>query len=297
MAKRAATVLGFVAGMLCTTAFADTDLVRSGPYANTDAISITGEITERDAAYFASHSKEFSYKRPKIFLNSRGGDVDAAMKIGRIIRSADGETTIDGLCYSSCALIFIAGVIRFNLGELGLHRPYLAAAPLGRAEIEKRLPIVRSTVKAYVQEMGITDTFFERMFNTDPSGMEIYRGSDLEKIVPATDPVYDEILTSHAAQQYGLTTAEYRKRLSLAGSCLSITRELKVKSKYPDCHEATMWNLSPEVYRSRAAMVKTRCNFSESDRQVLNATPTKDQHTLPFVVQYYACQLSTMSGK
>jgi hypothetical protein len=55
---------------------------------------------------------------------------------------------------------------------------------------------LRTVVKKYVEEMGITDTFFERMFNTDPSAIDIYRGEMSEKIVPVTDPVYDEIRTA-----------------------------------------------------------------------------------------------------
>ena len=184
-------------------------------------------------------------------LDSRGGDVAAAMEIGRIIRSVDGSTHIgeNARCYSSCALIFISGVNRSNLGELGLHRPYFASAPLSREEIEKQAPLMRSAVKKYVEEMGITDSFFERMFNTDPSEMEILQIDESEKIVPATDPVYDEIQTANLARRYGLTTSEYRKRASLASSCYEGISSGRTPKQVVDCEQPIMWGLSLEDYR------------------------------------------------
>ena len=58
-----------------------------------------------------------------------------------------------------------------------------------------------------------------------------------------------------------IDAASRTKRESLAQSCLTS----QFKMKYPDCHESIMWSLSPEVYRARSAMVKTRCGtFSDS---------------------------------
>jgi len=154
------------------------------------------------------------------------------------------------------------------------------------------MPVMRSAVKKYVEEMGITDSFFERMFNTDPSAIAIYRGDESEKIVPFTDPTHDEIVTSQVAQQYGVTTLEYRRRKSLAESC-------SMNDKFMDCYEPIMWGLSPDVYRSRSAMVKIRCDagLSESEKEHFNATPRKDRILLPFAVRIYACRVNTMLAK
>jgi hypothetical protein len=45
------------------------------------------------------------------------------------------------------------------LGELGLHRPYLASSPQGRQAVEKQIPLMLSLVKQYIVEMNITDNF------------------------------------------------------------------------------------------------------------------------------------------
>jgi hypothetical protein len=278
--KAAASLIGFLIGvMFLTSASADAYLSANQFGPNSIDIDVSGEITQRDLAFFRLQSKEFESKQLGVWLNSRGGDVAAAMEIGRIIRSVDGWTHIPSgdRCYSSCALIFIAGVVRTNVGELGLHRPYFASAPLSRDQIEKQMPIMRAAVRKYVEEMGITESFLERMFNTDPSDINVLRGEESERIVPRTDPTYDEIITASAAQQFGLTTSEYRRRESLAQSCFTS----QFKAKYPDCYDSTLWGLSPEVYRSRSAMVKTRCGISDSQMQVLHTTPRKDQRSLP----------------
>jgi ATP-dependent protease ClpP protease subunit len=101
---------------------------------------ITNTITERDAKEFQEFLKRLNYVFDSVSLNSTGGSVSAAMQIGRLVRKYNGETNISGKCYSSCALIFIAGVRRKSLGELGLHRPYFAAAPQSRETLETQAP-------------------------------------------------------------------------------------------------------------------------------------------------------------
>jgi hypothetical protein len=186
VAKQAAGLLCVLIGIIFWTS-ASAEVQLGARYENFIQIVITGDITQRDLTFFReSRLKDFETKQLTVSLNSPGGDVLAAMEIGRFIRSVDGGTAIpdNARCYSSCALIFIAGVNRFNNGELGLHRPYFASAPLSREQIEKQMPLMRSAVKKYVEEMGITDSFFERMFNTDPSDMEILRSDQSEMIVP-----------------------------------------------------------------------------------------------------------------
>jgi len=295
VAGRAISRVCFLIGLLfCTSAYADVRLLTGDPLDKfLTRIVIRGQITQQDFAFFSSHAKEFESRALRVFLNSPGGDVDAAMKIGRIIRSVWGETYINNPaahCYSSCALIFIAGVKRYNFGELGLHRPYFGSAPLTREQIEKQMPIIRNVLKEYVEEMGITASFFERVFNTDPSEIDILRGDDSDKIVPDTDPTFDEVRTSLGARHYGLTTSEYRKRLSLRKSCGNRS------SSDTDCDEATIWGLPPATYRSRSAKAEASCDYSDSEEQLLNAIPRRDRISHPIAIHRDNCWVSTMRG-
>jgi len=263
---------------------------------------VTGTISEADAFQFELLSSKFEHKILSIFLNSRGGDVTAAMKIGRIVRKYDGWTVINGdnKCYSSCALIYIAGVDR-NIngrGELGLHRPYFAAAPQSREAIQKQVPIMLTTLKNYVAEMGVTDNFYQSMINTEPSAIMIYRAATIDKLVSATDPTYDEIGTANGARQHGITTGEYRRRSAEAFSgCFDAKGDLKKQKTFLACYEASMWGLSESVYREREAKKVTSCRFSVEQQAILEKTPIEQRNTLPFVEQIYECQRNIMLGR
>jgi hypothetical protein len=193
--------------LLLVAARADFQIVK-----RTDAqltLFISGKITQSDAKALQELSADMEHDALSVHLDSEGGDVSAAMQIGRLIRKYEGTTFIvhdlndghdplDIKCYSSCALIFIAGVLRLNSGQLGLHRPYLASAPRSRQAVEKQVPLMLSAIKQYITEMGITDNFYEQMVNTEPSQMAIYDSDNYKKLVPEYDPVYQEIDIANA---------------------------------------------------------------------------------------------------
>jgi hypothetical protein len=199
-------------------------------------IWIQGPITAQDARQFQALEPELARSSVRVYLNSHGGSVAAAITIGKLIRKYDGKTSIavPGKCYSSCALIFISGVERLNLGELGLHRPYLADAPQSREALEKRVPLMLATVKSYVAEMGVMDFFYQQMVNTEPSKMLRYDFETYTTVVPEIDPVYDEVIVSRKAQEIGVNTDEYRRRKSRYDVCF---REalLQRPNEFPKC--------------------------------------------------------------
>jgi hypothetical protein len=145
---------------------------------------ISGTITERDARALEALSPELERAVVWVWLDSAGGDVEAAMRIGRLIRRYEGATKIgkpgytdNANCHSSCALVFISGVVRLIAsqgGQLGLHRPYLASDPQSRQAVEKQVPLMLSQVRQYIVEMGITDNFYQQLVNTEPSQMAVY---------------------------------------------------------------------------------------------------------------------------
>jgi hypothetical protein len=172
--------------LLTVAARADFRILEGGK-----VLFLSGTITNQDAKAFEALSPELELSSPHVRLDSTGGDVNAAMKIGKLVRKYEEFTTIEkedfggfnANCYSSCALIFIAGVGRFmgSLGgQLGLHRPYLASAPQTRQVVEKQVPIMLSQIRQYVAEMGVGDNFYQQMINTEPSEMVVYGNPNVE---------------------------------------------------------------------------------------------------------------------
>jgi hypothetical protein len=263
-------------------------------------ITITGMITDQDAKQFQTMAGELERADfAAVMLDSTGGNVSAAINIGRLIRKVDGWTTTIGKCYSSCALIFIAGVRRFNRGELGLHRPYFSAAPESRETIEKAVPLMLSTLKNYVAEMGITDRFYEQMVNTEPSQMVVYKGVDVAALVPEQDPVYAEIVVASEARANGVTTSEMRRRDKAAEeNC----RNRDVDS-YMVCWSALRWGLSEQDYVVRNAKSKRECwsddkhRFGEAEQTTIDKTPQKLKTELPFWIRRETCVRNVMLGR
>jgi hypothetical protein len=267
-----------------------------------DLISIKGAVTEGDAKTLRDIENRLAQSQFSVSLDSREGDVAGAMEIGRLIRKYDAMTFIyhDMKCYSSCALIFIAGVIRKSYGELGLHRPYLAIAPQGPETVAQQVLQMFSAIKSYVAEMGVADNFYQLMVNTEPSKMLIYTGSEYEKLVSELDPTYEEIQVTLEARRYGVTTSEMRARKAEAERC---PHELQKDGSISfDCDDAIKWGLSLDVYLRRVKETK-KCWFSENqywsneERDTYNKTPQKSRNDLPFVLQREACIRNIMFGR
>jgi hypothetical protein len=222
------------------------------------------------------------------------------MAIGRLIRKYDGWTWIDSKCYSSCALIFIAGVIRTNVyGELGLHRPYLASAPQSRETIENQFPVMLSKIRIYVTEMGVTDNFYQQMVNAEPSKIVIYKNDAFTKLFLEHDPVFDEIVTAVEGRRHGITTSEERKRDREAKRCSTVAKVWEQTV----CEQAIRWGLSNDVYLERYAKSKKECWFSEKEqfskeeKQSLDKTPYKLRLDHPFAMRLETCTRRIMVGR
>lgn len=256
-------------------------------------VDILGTITSLDPKTFENAIQDLGSRRLYVRLDSVGGDVFAAMHIGRLIRKHDGVTVISvpSRCYSGCALLFIAGVMRHNLGELGLHRPYQVAVLQDRQTNEKELPRIMALIKQYVAEMGIAENFYDQMMNTGHTETAIYRMDSYANLVPEVDPGFLEVQFAYGARRYGMTAAQMRQRERDADVCLTRTvKEIVV------CQEAVKWGLSEQVYRERSAKIKA-CELGYDDRLTLQALPPGRRRDHALVLRQEACQQKIMLGR
>ena len=94
---------------------------------NLDLIFISGEIEESDVAHFQRLA--VSSSAAVVVLESPGGALDPALKIGEIIRLKGFSTYVpnDITCTSSCALIWVAGQTRYiaTTASVGFHASYI----------------------------------------------------------------------------------------------------------------------------------------------------------------------------
>jgi hypothetical protein len=275
-----------------------TSLVRAdvSVYGRTDSsffVDILGTITNQDPKTFENAIQDLGSRRLYARLDSVGGDVFAAMHIGRLIRKHDGVTIISvpSKCYSSCALLFISGVMRHNLGELGLHRPYQVSALQNRQTIETQLPRMLALLREYVAEMGVADNFYDQLVNTEHTKTAIYRIDSYANLVPEIDPGFLEAQFAYGARRYGMTAAQMRQRERDAEICL--TRAVK---EIVACQEAIKWGVSEQVYRERNAKIQA-CELGPGDRRIVQTLPPGQRKDHPFVRRYEACQQKIMLGR
>jgi len=161
-----------------------------------DYIFADGEITQATpAALTAALTRYQAHPGTILVLNSPGGDLDAGLAMGRIIRShglwtsvgtavplalgptpnvnpayfpyvqAPSAPPFPGYCYSSCTLAFLGGVVR-TVGftsDYGVHRFYFEgqqpSSSEGVAEGEKGM----AEIVHYVKEMGVDPDFVLEM--------------------------------------------------------------------------------------------------------------------------------------
>lgn len=204
-------------------------------------------------------------------LNSDGGDVSAALEIGRFIRNLTfpiKSTKFNvgvpwrSRCFSSCVFLIAAGQSRYITGTVGIHRPYLvqlnsnfSAADIGRIRSEQiRL------IKAYLAEMDVPESLLEAMLSIPPEEIKVLSESELKQYrIFHDDANFEEKETAESAKEWYLTSAEYRKRVAeRIKNCglFSLTTDNGVWS---DCEDMTMLNISKTELQKRRSKARSAC--------------------------------------
>ncbi len=128
-----ATLLSLSETAKSQSRLADMTPIKGLVFKISDEILILGEIDSITAITFKRVLQRYLSARGNqntvnIALDSPGGDIYAAMEIGKTIRETSNHAVYireNGVCYSSCVLIFAGGAQRFVYhGSLGIHRPY-----------------------------------------------------------------------------------------------------------------------------------------------------------------------------
>lgn len=132
---------------------------------------------------------------PMVTISSEGGDVDAAIRIGRDLRRSEAFLSSIGphaICYSACVFIAAGAVERF-VQDVGIHRPYfsdLNAETL--VEADQRYKHVMIIVNDYLKEMNINDEVFQIMESVSPGEIRRLTPEEAERLgFLGTDPAYE----------------------------------------------------------------------------------------------------------
>ena len=148
-------------------------------------------------------------------IESPGGDWNAAMAIGRILRRADVAVMVDkNGCHSACVMVLAGAPRRIIFGPVGIHRPYPNDVQLRfYSDAQQRFRKMAATAKLYLEEMNLPASLFDAMTRVPPESLRILSREELVSFgLEGRDPVTQELDDANEARRYGLDRRTYLER-------------------------------------------------------------------------------------
>lgn len=189
-------------------------------------VFLIGDITRADvdsAGVMARLVKSGKHRLAdnSIWLAGNGGDIDAAMQLGRLLRELGVFTLVgaDDQCLSACVFAFMGGERRSVAGRLGIHRPYF---PYTHDVPDRQLRFrhLQRTLKAYVEELDFPTSFYEAVMLVPPESMKILTPAELKRFyLEGISPSSEDLADAAAARRLNLSMFEYLKHKATAPTC------------------------------------------------------------------------------
>lgn len=144
-----------------------------------------GPIEKGDAEWLENRIKKMkgsvdglSARIGVIDIDSPGGDVYEAMRLGRIMRENRIQAIVSqqSVCYSACVLVLAGAVGRFTVGEVGVHsfyNPGVGEGGFDYQDEERRFREVSEGIGSYLDEMRVSRRLLDEMMNAPASTINI----------------------------------------------------------------------------------------------------------------------------
>jgi hypothetical protein len=145
-------------------------------------------------------------------LDSPGGDMEEAMRLGRWLRHRYGFAAVReaDLCASACVLVLAGAVHRSTAGTVVVHRHTLESPSPARArETWQR---VQESVRRYLRDMNVPGTLLDLALEAPPEkGRTLTREEKKRFLLSGWDPAAEEERTATLAEYFGTTSGEFRR--------------------------------------------------------------------------------------
>jgi len=222
--------------VLPSAALADAVLVespeRSGYLQDKVRLKIFGEIRPEDAKHLPALIKRAQEKSDRgpasemgmlwVSLDSTGGNVFAAMEIGRLLRAASAHILVDqnAECSSACIFVLAGGADRrwvLRGARLGLHRPVFEQALFARLspqEAQKLYNSMSERCRQYLDKMGMADDLFRKMLRIPSQRVEYIDQKYAESVgLIGEDPAFAEWSRAKDIERLGKEKVRQRDNL------------------------------------------------------------------------------------
>ena len=189
-------------------------------------VTVSGTIQPGDGASAEIMARLVQSGRHKISGNqvtlvSDGGDMEAAMQIGRQLRKLGVFTKIaaNDQCMSACVFAFMGGERRTVAGKLGIHRPYFPTTTESGDRIARYRALQRA-VREYVDEMDFPQSFYEAVMLVPPESMQFLQAADLKRFyLEGISPSSEEAADAAAARRLNRSMLDYQKLKAAQPGC------------------------------------------------------------------------------
>lgn len=153
-------------------------------------------------------------------VNSIGGDVYAAMAIGRLLRRSQASIWIpyNEECASACVLLLAGAVVRSIDGPVEIHRLYTSSTNADDYDsLQSIYRKMEMDVKAYLHEMNVPGVLYDAMMQVPSQSVHALNSRELADYgFSEPDPVWADLYNSRRARELGISKAEILHRRAMA---------------------------------------------------------------------------------
>lgn len=219
-------VLAFALGLNHANA-ADFALKQDNSQPGVPILYMSGQIEQGDAeklTKFLRSDLEHAPRITDIWLNSAGGDLNEAAKIGGLLETL-GYTAVvpsGATCASACFFVWISASGRLAPGTLVIHRPYfnMRDSEIPASRFEERYRITGDSAGQYLRQRNVPANLIEIMMRV--SSADGYTLTEADKL---SIGVMSPARTEHMVQNCGLPDSLEADRIAERGGLSS--RELQ----------------------------------------------------------------------
>jgi hypothetical protein len=177
--------------------------------ASCQEIAIFGDIQPEDGDKFVKLVADKGITKSAVWLNSYGGNLMAAIKIGREIRRLGFTTLVpnDWVCTSACANIWLAGSRRLyeDRANIGFHAPYFKPDPKSKKSKSTPAPVASTGASAvagaYYAELGLSDKAIYYLTSAAPNQMFALSVEAAEKLGIAIENLGEAVKKDEAKRK------------------------------------------------------------------------------------------------
>ncbi len=136
-------------------------------------VHMVGDISVKDVVELKKYIGRSPVGYVMLYANSRGGDWEAAMELGKVLRASRSVVMVlDGsICMSACVLVLAGATTRIveERAKVGIHRPYTQSTkPITFDEAQVRYRLLETQTKQYLQAMNMPESLWDALVATPP---------------------------------------------------------------------------------------------------------------------------------